>query len=285
MTSKAAPRGLPQTAPAMAIGSSIPVWPRASQRGFTYLGLMFLIAFIGIGLAAAGAVWQTEVQREREKELLFAGGQYAMAIGSYYESMPSGLKQYPASLEDLLLDNRFPIVRRHLRKLYHDPVTGGEEWGLIREHGGRITGVHSLSHQRPLKTAGFPSTWVAFATAENHAAWQFVYTPGDLQATQQPPPDAGESSVALLPVQPVKLASEGGEAGGISPNRDSPASDMELDRRQTCLGRRVSDTAVCSFYCKANGSGAECSQCQASVLKRYSACLKGDSLPSLADGD
>lgn len=269
----------------MAIGSSIPVWPHSSQRGFTYLGLMYLIFVIGIGLAAAGTAWQTEVQREREKELLFAGEQYAMAIGSYYESTPGGIKQYPPNLEDLLLDNRFPVVRRHLRKLYHDPVTGGEEWGLLREQGGRITGVHSLSHQRPLKTAGFPSAWAAFATAENHAAWQFVYAPGALQVAQQSPQDAGESSGALLPVQPVNPVSEGGETGAASSNRDSPASDRGLDRRQVCLGQRVSDIAACSFYCKAKGSGAGCSQCQASVLKRYSACLKGDSLPPLNDGD
>lgn len=285
MTSGAAHRVLLRTARAMGIGSSILLGPRPAQRGFTYLGLMFLIAFIGIGLAAAGTAWQTEVQREREKELLFAGEQYAMAIGSYYESTPGGIKQYPPNLESLLLDNRFPTVRRHLRKLYHDPATGGEEWGLIREQRGRITGVHSLSHQRPLKTAGFPSAWAAFATAENHAAWQFIYAPGTLHVAQQSPQDAGESSGALLPVQPVNPIAEGGETGGFSSNRDSTASDRDLGRKQTCLGQRVSDIAACSFYCKAKGSGTGCSQCQASALKRYSACLKGDSLPPLANGD
>ena len=93
----------------MATGSFVPVCSRSPQRGFTYLGMMLLIFVIGIGFAKAGIVWQTDVQREREKELLFIGEQYAMAIGSYYESTPSGLKQYPASLEDLLHDNRFPV--------------------------------------------------------------------------------------------------------------------------------------------------------------------------------
>ena len=117
MTSGAVLRALRQTAPDMAIGSIVMARSRFTQRGFTYLGMMFLILAIGIGLAKAGTVWQTEVQREKEKELLFIGEQYAMAIASYYESTPSGLKQYPASLKDLLQDNRFPAVRRHLRKL------------------------------------------------------------------------------------------------------------------------------------------------------------------------
>lgn len=268
----------------MATGSAVLAGLRAHQRGFTYLGMMFLIAFIGIGLAAAGTVWQTEVQREREKELLFIGEQYAMAIGSYYESTPGGLKQYPASLEDLLQDNRFPAIRRHLRKLYRDPVTGSEEWGLIKQQG-RITGVYSLALQRPLKKAGFPSAWAAFADAGSYAAWQFIYAPGASQVAQQSSPDGIGSAGAFPPLQTGNPASEGGgENGGTSSNRNSAASDLDLGRKQTCLGQRVSDTAACSFYCKAKGSGTECSQCQASVLGRYNACLKGDSLPPLADG-
>lgn len=170
----------------MAIGSS-------PQRGFTYLGLMFLVAVIGIGLAKAGAVWQTEVQREREAELLFAGEQYAMAIGSYYESTPGGVKQYPPALEDMLRDPRFPETRRHLRRIYPDPVTGSAGWGLVQERG-RITGVYSLARQRPLKTAEFPPAWTTFASAENYAEWQFIYAPGTLQVAQQPPPEDGVSS-------------------------------------------------------------------------------------------
>lgn len=285
----------------MAIGSSFLARPHFAQRGFTYLGLMFLIAAIGIGLAAAGTVWQTEVRREREKELLFVGNQYAMAIGSYYESTPGGPKQYPVSLEDLLQDNRFPVIRRHLRKLYYDPVTGDEEWGLAKQQG-RITGVYSLARQQPLKTAGFPPQWEAFANAENYAGWQFIYAPGTLQATQATSPDAAGSANTFPPVQTINQASdnsgqsgktglqsqsgdqtaEGGQAAGANPNPDSP-DGVDYTKQQACLGQRVSDTAACTFYCKAKGVGTECRQCQASILSRYNACLKGDSLPPLED--
>lgn len=172
----------------MAIGDFAPTQSHSRQRGFTYLGLMFLVAVIGIGLAQAGAVWQTEVQREREAELLFIGEQYALAIGSYYENTPGGVRQYPPALEDLLRDPRFPETRRHLRRIYSDPVTGGAEWGVVRI-GGRITGVYSQSRQHPLKTADFPSAWAAFASSESYADWQFVYVPGALGVAQPLPED------------------------------------------------------------------------------------------------
>ena len=267
------------------------------QCGFTYIGLLLFIAIASIALAAIGPVWHTEAQREREKELLFAGEQYAQAIGSYYESTPGGVKQYPASLQYLLHDHRFTGIKRHLRMLYRDPMTGGNEWGLIKEQG-RITGVYSLSGQRPLKASGFPVAWAAFASAEKYAAWQFIYAPGTFLITQQSSPDAGGTPGAIpgangvtishgvYPAsgQPGNPALNGGQTGGATPDLNLPNSGTDFTRQQICLGQRVSDNAACSFYCMAKGLGTECSQCQASMLSRYNACLKGDSLPALADG-
>src|SRR5262245_46206627 len=97
---------------------------RPCAGGFTYIGLLIAIAVMGIGLAAIGPVSRTLQLRELESELLFAGDQIRRAIGEYYESSPAGLKQYPKKLEDLLRDNRYPGVRRYLRRLYFDPMTG-----------------------------------------------------------------------------------------------------------------------------------------------------------------
>lgn len=280
MTSGAVLRALRQTAPDMAIGSIVMARSRFTQRGFTYLGMMFLILAIGIGLAKAGTVWQTEVQREKEKELLFIGEQYAMAIASYYESTPSGLKQYPASLKDLLQDNRFPAVRRHLRKLYSDPVTGSEEWGLVKQEG-RITGVYSLSSRRPLKKAEFPLAWAAFAGAGSYAAWKFAYNPGTLQAAQQSPSDGGSSAGAFPPTQPGNLVSGGGETPS---SQNSPAADPELGKKATCLAQRGSDMPACLHYCTVGGSITGCSLCQTSIASRYNACMRGGTLPPLYNG-
>jgi len=239
--SRAVPKTPPQTVPFMAIGSAIPALSRSLQSGFTYLGTMFLIVFIGIGLAKAGLLWQTEVQREREKELLFIGNQYAMAIGSYFESTPSGPKQYPASLENLLQDHRFPGIKRHLRKLYSDPITGGEKWGLIKQQG-RITGVYSLALQRPLKKAGFSAAWATFADAESYAAWQFTYAPGILKAVHWPSLNDGEFAGAFPQIQPSNLASEDNRNGsGVSLEKNPTTSVLNpkttlpevADRKQT----------------------------------------------------
>ena len=144
------------------------------SRGFTYLGLLFGVAVMGLALASVAQVWGTIAKREREQELLFIGNEFRQAIGSYYESTP-GTKEYPRRLADLLQDNRFPNIRRHLRKLYVDPMTGKPTWGLVLQ-GDQILGVYSLSQDHPIKTANFEIADSFFA-GETYAEWQFVYTP------------------------------------------------------------------------------------------------------------
>ena len=153
-----------------------PTHAHRRQRGFTYLGLLFLVAAIGVGLAAVGTVWHTAVKRERESELLFVGEQYRRAIQSYYDASP-GAKRYPRSLEELLLDPRFPNVRRHLRRIYRDPMTGGTQWEIVSTPDGAILGVHSSSRDKPLKSAGFAPQLAAFAQAETYTDWVFAFVP------------------------------------------------------------------------------------------------------------
>jgi type II secretory pathway pseudopilin PulG len=161
---------------------------RAREKGFTYVWIMFVVALTGITLAAAGQVWRTEARREKEKELMFVGDQFRQAIGSYYESSPEMPKRYPDSLEKLLLDNRFPIVKRHLRKIFFDPMTGSGEWGLIRQPGIGIVGVYSLSTQAPLKKTNFHARDASFKGAESYRDWKFAYSPGAGHTAPQPAP-------------------------------------------------------------------------------------------------
>jgi type II secretory pathway pseudopilin PulG len=147
------------------------------QRGFTYLGLLFAIAIAGVLLAAVGVMWSTESQRQKEAELLLIGAEFRAAIASYYQSSPGLVKRYPAKLADLLKDDRFLGVRRHLRQIYIDPMTGTREWGLIPAPEGGIMGVHSLSEATPIKIAGFPFDWAAFEGKQKYGEWRFVYRP------------------------------------------------------------------------------------------------------------
>ncbi|WP_292993666.1 hypothetical protein [Nitrosomonas sp.] len=100
------------------------------ENGFVYLWALFAVALAGIVMAGTGQVWQAKSQREKEAELLYVGEEFRKAIMSYYNT---GTKQYPESLEDLLQDKRTPAIKRHLRKIYTDPVMNTTEWGIVEE--------------------------------------------------------------------------------------------------------------------------------------------------------
>ena len=142
-------------------------------RGFTYIGILLAIAFLGIGLAAIGIVWATAAQRERETQLLFVGDAYRSAIASYYRAG----QRYPPELHDLIEDFRSGVVRRHLRRVYADPVTGQADWELLRNPDGGITGVVSTSIAVPLKRANFPRQDAQFTDTQCYCDWRFQFVP------------------------------------------------------------------------------------------------------------
>jgi type II secretory pathway pseudopilin PulG len=150
---------------------------RVRNGGFTYLGVLFLVAIMGALLALTGAIWSTAQQREKERELLFVGHEFRKAIGSYYERTPGSIKRYPSTLNDLLKDNRQLAAVRHLRRIYADPITSSSEWGIVRAADGGIIGVHSLSTQPVIKQSNFSQQDVAFEKATKYAEWRFVYEP------------------------------------------------------------------------------------------------------------
>jgi len=157
---------------------------RRAAGGFSYLLVLFAVATMGLTLAGTGLVWQMAAQRDREAELLFIGNQFRQAIGAYHAQSPDGTARYPAQLEELLDDARFVNRRRHLHRIYRDPMTGGFEWGLVRV-GGRIVGVHSLSDATPRKTAFAPRD-AALQGAGRYDQWVFRHDPGQAGAVPVP---------------------------------------------------------------------------------------------------
>jgi type II secretory pathway pseudopilin PulG len=162
-----------------------------SNKGFIYIWVLFSVALSGVVLAGIGQVWQTKAQREKEKELLFVGDQFRKAIMSYYNNEDSELQKFPESLEDLVQDNRSSETKRHLRKIYPDPITKSYEWGLIKEpiseqsdntgflsrEGKGIIGVYSLSKNIPLKSDNFPEDYYDFSKADSYQDWKFIFLP------------------------------------------------------------------------------------------------------------
>ena len=80
-----------------------------ASGGFTYLGVLLLIAVSSVALAATGTIWASAAQRDRERQLLWVGGQYAQALRSYYRASP-GLAQYPQDLADFNLVRVVDVV-------------------------------------------------------------------------------------------------------------------------------------------------------------------------------
>jgi type II secretory pathway pseudopilin PulG len=146
------------------------------QRGFAYLWTLMLVAFMGVGLTIAADLYATAMRRDKERQLLFIGHEFRHALESYVKA--NGQSQYPLTLDDLLKDPRFANPRRHLRRLYADPVTGKPEWSLILQQG-RIVGIHSTSTQHPIKQDNFDDDDAGLAKKSRYADWIFTY-PFDL---------------------------------------------------------------------------------------------------------
>jgi type II secretory pathway pseudopilin PulG len=155
------------------------------DHGFTYLAVLFIVAIMSAGLALIGEVWHTAAVREKEAELLFVGNQYRKAIERYYFNGP---RLYPRTLADLVKDPRKLSTERYLRKLYPDPVTGSDEWGIVTAPDGGIMGVYSLAKSTPLKQAGFRSRDQSFADAPTYQEWRFLYEPITVTAPSAPLP-------------------------------------------------------------------------------------------------
>lgn len=145
-----------------------------SQSGFTYISVLVVVVVIGIMAQTAVTFESHRKKVDQEAELLFRGQSYMAAIRRYYE-IEKPTKTYPKNLDYLLYDPRF-IQRRHIRKLYSDPITGGD-WVLIRAADGGISGVVSSSDARPIKQANFPKELEAFQGAGSYAEWLFEYVP------------------------------------------------------------------------------------------------------------
>ena len=154
---------------------------RDEEAGFTYLGVLVLIALIGLLLAMAGEVTATTMQRERESELLFIGHEYRDAIGRYFRQN----HRYPQSLAELVSTASLvassggasPQAVHYLRRLYPDPMTRQINWNLLLAPDQGIMGVASASQKAPIKTAGFDDVDVGFEDAKTYGDWIFVYDP------------------------------------------------------------------------------------------------------------
>ncbi|GAA4030767.1 type II secretion system protein [Actimicrobium antarcticum] len=145
------------------------------QRGFAFISLLIVLALMALAASATVMLGVVAQRRAAEDALLEIGHEFQQALGSYISSTPAGQPMYPNTLQDLLKDPRTPLLRRHLRKLYADPMTGNSQWALIPSPAGQgFQGVHSLSPARPIRLANFDSEFIGFEGRTSYREWPFV---------------------------------------------------------------------------------------------------------------
>ena len=157
--------------------------PARPARGFTYISVIILVAIIGLVAATTIRLGATMRRAAAERELLYIGEQFSDALKSYAAATPQGQPQQPPTLKELLKDPRFPGTRRHLRKVFVDPMTGKPEWGIVYM-GDKlgVLGIYSLSTAEPIKVSNFPSRFQAFEGKRKISDWVFTFN------GQEPPP-------------------------------------------------------------------------------------------------
>lgn len=238
----------------------------SKRRGYALVTALIVLVVASLAVTLAVNRAQLDAQREREAQLLFVGDQYRRAIADYFTHPPLGrATQYPQRLEDLLEDPRGPAMRRWLRRLYPDPMSGLPDWQL-EKLGDRIIGVHSRSVREPLRHAGFDLADAGFADANSYQDWRFLAT-GIVAAAP---------AVALqapLPGSSSNAASTYG--GGVSPSAPVARPGF-MNPAKNCALQFGVPSAQCSRQPPPMGSDA--ASCQAAYQQLLAQCLA--SVPS-----
>lgn len=154
---------------------------RCRQPGFSYLGLLLLLALLSAAAALTVELAGTAAQRSQEAELLDIGEEFNRAFEHYYRSSTGGKPAWPAKLDDLVADPRFPGVVRHLRRIYPNPLNGKLEWGIIPAMGGGIMGVFPIADGHPIRRPSHTLPGLPRLTQSKpesaYADWRFGYDP------------------------------------------------------------------------------------------------------------
>ena len=181
----------------------------ARSGGFTYLSLIIVVAIIALVAASAVKLGSVLQRSMAEQELLDIGAAFSDALKSYADATPQGMPTQPPSLKELLKDPRFPGTRRHLRKIFVDPMTGKAEWGIVyRGDKIGVLAVYSLSDAKPVKIGNFPSRYSGFEGKSHISDWKFTAsadtsTHGEVADRKQLVPLTQQNITAPNPLTPL----------------------------------------------------------------------------------
>ncbi len=148
-------------------------------QGYIILLLMFSVFVISIGLMVAVPIWQTQIQREKEEELIFRGKQYVEAIRLFQQKKPGA---FPREFDELLEE-------KCIRQLYKDPMTENGSWNVILVAPGLPTRGARSGRQRGS----------SFGRSQQRRT-QIGQQRGGRQSSGTDEPGTGEGSVAVQKV-------------------------------------------------------------------------------------
>ena len=97
---------------------------RNSESGYALITILFLLGVVAVMLARSLPRDAMSAERTREETLIYRGEQYARAVKLYFREH----QRYPETLDDLEETDGV----RYLRRRYRDPMTGDDEWRLIK---------------------------------------------------------------------------------------------------------------------------------------------------------
>lgn len=147
------------------------------QHGIALVLLLIAVAVIGLIAANVVQAGAQVARRAAEDELLAVGRDLELALRSYRKSSPGRAVLGPRAPDELLRDPRFPGIRRHLRHIPADPMTGRFDWGLVRSPDGQIVGMHSRSTDTPIRQAIDDPQFARFSGTKSYEQWVFGEPP------------------------------------------------------------------------------------------------------------
>ncbi len=134
------------------------------NKGYTLAAVLIFTTLIVIGLTVVLQSWTNLIQRDREEELIFVGLQYIQAIKIFQQR--NG--RFPNTLKELS-EHGFAKFRC-IRKLYKDPITNSDKWGLIYANNTKWPYVEPLNPVEGQPGIGLPPSTIEIKPLEGEEA-------------------------------------------------------------------------------------------------------------------
>ncbi len=101
---------------------------RRPAQGYMLMGVLLMLSMLILVLATAAPRMTTQIERQREKDMVFRAKQYVIGIQRYYHKFGA----YPPNLDRLKETNGV----HYLRQAWRDPMTRNGKWFFI--HYGQV---------------------------------------------------------------------------------------------------------------------------------------------------